>query len=280
MTKNKLRLSIAVAVSLWVALFFRIDVGLAAVKSKIISLSAKSAIAIDSRTGKVLYAKNNNLRIPPASTTKLMTAVIIVESLNLNKAILASKKSANVEPSKAGLLYGVEYKAEDLLSACLMSSSNDAAIALAEGLCGSEQEFVKLMNKKAKKIGMKNTVFANSTGLPVKNMKQYSTVYDLTKLMRYALKKPLIVELLRTKEKSIKGSDGRKLYLRNHNKMLWRRPNTIIGKTGYTLKSRHCFVGATVSGKKRIVFAILSAKKPWDDISVLVNHGLRCNGAL
>lgn len=243
--------------------------------SRIIYITAKSAMVVNERTNKILYAKNQDLRVCPASTAKMMTALIILEKLSLDKIITVSKRSANIEPSRAGLRQGIQYRAGDLLAACLMSSSNDAALALAEGLCGLEDEFVKLMNKKAKKIGMKNTHFANSTGLPSERKEQYSTAYDLGRLIRYALGKPLIAKLLNTKEKFIKGSDGREIRLANHNKMLWKRPNSIIGKTGYTKKSRHCFVGATTFDRnKRIIFAILSAEKPWQDISIMVNHGL------
>ncbi|MDP1854300.1 MAG: D-alanyl-D-alanine carboxypeptidase family protein [Candidatus Omnitrophota bacterium] len=240
-----------------------------------IYISAKSAIIIDARTKKILYAKNTNLRIPPASTAKVMTALLVLEKINLDKMITVSKKAADVEPSKAGLKRGVQYRAGDLLAACLMASSNDASIALAEEVAGSESEFVKLMNEKAEKSGMKNTCFVNATGLPSKKIKQYSTVFDLAQMMRHALSEPKIVELMNTKEKVITGANGKKIRLRNHNKMLWKKPKAVIGKTGYTMKSRHCFTGAAFSGgRRKIIFAVLSSRKLWQDLSILVNYGL------
>ncbi|MEK6714643.1 MAG: D-alanyl-D-alanine carboxypeptidase family protein [Candidatus Omnitrophota bacterium] len=245
----------------------------------VIYVTAKSAVVVDARTNKILYAKNINLHIPPASCAKIMTALLVLEKIELDKLITVSKRAASIEPSKAGLRWGSQYRSADLLAACLMSSANDASIALAEEICGSESEFVKLMNEKAKKIGMENTRFANATGLPSKKIEQYSTVYDLARMMRYALNKPQIVELMNKKEKFISGSDGRKIYLRNHNKMLWKKPKSIIGKTGYTIKSRHCFTGAAGSGsRQKVVFAILSSRRLWQDISILVNHGLYLKG--
>lgn len=247
--------------------------------TSVIYVTAKSAVVVDARTNKILYAKNINLHIPPASCAKIMTALVVLEKIELDKLITVSKRAANIEPSKAGLRRGSQYRSADLLAACLMSSANDASIALAEEVCGSESEFVKLMNEKAKKIGMGNTRFANATGLPSKKIEQYSTVYDLARLMRYALNKPQIVELMNKKEKFISGSDDRKIYLRNHNKMLWKKPKSIIGKTGYTIKSKHCFTGAAGSGgRQKVVFALLSSRKPWQDISILVDHGLYLKG--
>lgn len=261
-------------------LFLGVNSYAARQNSKVIYISAKSAIVIDARTDKILYAKNTGLHIPPASCAKVMTALVVLDNLDLDKMMTVSRKAENIEPSKAGLKAGVQYEARDLLAACLMSSSNDASIALAEAVAGSESAFVKLMNDKAKKIGMKNTCFVNATGLPIhlkkgpKKIEQYSTAYDLAQMIRYALNEPLIVELMNTKEKNIKGNNGIEIHLRNHNKMLWRRPKSIIGKTGYTVKSKHCFTGAANSNGRKIVFAILSSKKPWQDISILVNYGL------
>jgi D-alanyl-D-alanine carboxypeptidase (penicillin-binding protein 5/6) len=205
-----------------------------------------------------------------------MTAIVALENSGLDKVITISQRASNIEPSKAGLKKGTKYKIRDLLYACLVSSSNDAAFSLAEGIAGKEETFVRLMNKKAKRIGMKDTHFINSTGLPSysSEKEQYSTVYDLSILMRYCLSRPQIIEFLSTKEKYIQGSDSRRIRLINHNKLLFRKSIKIIGKTGYTKKAKHCFVGAVVLDSKKIVFAILASKKPWQDLCILINHGL------
>lgn len=249
--------------------------------SSIVNITAKSAIVMDLRRDKILYEKDANARLLPASTVKIMTAVIVLEQGDLNRILTVSRKAGNVEPSKLGLKRNARYKTEDLLAAIVMSSSNDAAIVLAEGIAGTEEGFAALMNKKAKELGMRDTRFANSTGLPSGKEEQYCSAYDLARLMRYALTKEKIVELLNAKERFITGSDHRRLRLRNHNKMLWRKPESIIGKTGYTIKARHCFLGAVYRKRGGIVFAILSSRAPWKDMSILVNHGLHVrNGGL
>ena len=147
--------------------------------STIVNITAKSAIVMDLRRNKILYEKDANLRLAPASTTKIMTAVIVLEHGGLDRVLTVSRKASNIEPSKLGLKRNIQYKTEDLLAAVVMSSSNDAAIVLAEGIAGTEEEFVVLMNIKAKALGMENTRFANSTGLPSKKEEQYSSAYEI-----------------------------------------------------------------------------------------------------
>ena len=240
------------------------------------SLSAKSAIIVDSRNGGILYSKNPHLRLPPASTTKVMTALIALEKLPLKKKVPASRQAVNAAPSKAGLTLGAEYTVAALIVATLVSSSNDAAVALAEAVAGSEEGFVKLMNAKARRLGMLDTQFVNATGLPEKDRqkKQFSTAYDLTRLMRAAAKDKRIDYVMGITFATIRGTDGRAIVLRSHNKMLWRTPKFVKGKTGWTFASRHTFVGTDYAPHKQIIFAILSSKKPWVDIERLASFGL------
>ncbi len=237
-------------------------------------LSAESAVVIDSNNGGVLYSKNANLRLPPASTTKVMTALIALEKLKFNQEILVSPKAVNVSPSKAGLTLNANYRAVDLMVATLVSSSNDAAVALAEAVSGSEDEFVKLMNEKAKTLGMNDTKFINSTGLTEKGQLQYSTAMDLAKLMRFAAKNRVIDQIMGITTASFRGSDNKVILIRSHNKMLWRTPGFVKGKTGWTYASRHTFVGTDYAADKKIAFAMLHSKKPWIDIERLATFGL------
>lgn len=238
-------------------------------------LNAASAVIVDSDRGVVLFSKNPTLRLPPASTTKMMTAVIVMERLPLYKKVVVSLRATQVAPSKAGLTPNAAYTVKDLLVALLVSSSNDAAVALAEAVAGDEARFAALMNAKAKALGMKDTLFANATGLPTKpKRKQYSTAYDLTRLMRAAAKDRRIDEILGITTTVIQGSDGRAIFIKSHNKMLWRAPGLVKGKTGWTFASKHTFVGTNYSADKRIVFAILSSKEPWTDIRRLAIFGL------
>ncbi len=237
-------------------------------------LSAKSAIVINLDNGGVLYSKNPELRLPPASTTKVMTAVLVLENLPLDKEVLISSRATGVAPSKAGLTVNASYKVSDLLIATLVSSSNDAAVSLAEAVAGSEDAFVKLMNAKAESLGMDNTLFVNATGLTERRRHQYSTVTDLTRLMRYAVKDKRIDRILGIQITTIQGSDGKTIFIKSHNKMLWRAPRFVKGKTGWTFASRHTFVGTDYAADKKIVFALLSSKKPWIDIKRLATFGL------
>lgn len=243
---------------------------------KVPSLSARSAVVIDSRSGSVLYGKNTHLKLPPASTTKVMTVLLALERLPLRSRVKVSRNAVNASPSKAGLTLGASYRAIDLIVAALVSSSNDAAVALAEAVGGTEANFVKMMNQKAHKLGMVNTKFINSTGLPdPKKRKQYTTTVDLARMMRYAARDERIDSIMGIRTTVITGSDGRAIPLRSHNKMLWKKPLFVKGKTGWTFASRHTFVGTNYAAHKKIMFALLSSKEPWVDIERLATHGLR-----
>jgi D-alanyl-D-alanine carboxypeptidase (penicillin-binding protein 5/6) len=232
---------------------------------------------MDHSSGTVLYGKNPHLRLPPASTTKVMTVLLALERLPLHKPVIVSWRAWGVAPSKADLTRGAYYRAGDLMIAALVASSNDAAVALAEAVAGTETEFVKLMNARAKKLGMKNTQFLNPTGLPEKRTrrKQYTTAYDLSRLMRHAAKDKRIDAMMGITYARFRGTDGRWLTIKSHNKMLWRTPKFVKGKTGWTFASRHTFVGTNYAAHKKIMFALLSSKEPWVDIERLATHGLR-----
>ena len=238
------------------------------------ALSAESAVVIDSSNGGVLYSKNANLRLPPASTAKVMTALIALERLRFDQQIPVSLRATNVSPSKAGLTLDAKYRAIDLIVATLVASSNDAAVALTEAISGDEKEFVKMMNQKAKALGMNDTKFINATGLTEKKRTQYSTAMDLAKLMRFASKNKVIDQIMGITTASFCGSDNKTLFIRSHNKMLWRTPGFVKGKTGWTYASRHTFVGTDYASNKKITFAVLHSKKPWVDIERLATFGL------
>ncbi len=237
-------------------------------------LSARSAVIVDADDGGVLYQKNAHLKLPPASTTKLMTALVAMDHLPAKRLIPVSRNAAGQTPSRAGLKAGVRYRAGDLVTAALVASSNDAAVALAEAVAGSERRFADMMNKKARQFGMKNTHFVNATGLPDPGKRQVSTAYDLALLMRRAMKTKRIDSTMGITTTRFQGNDGRWISLRNHNKMLWRRPKLVKGKTGWTFASRHTFVGTDYAPDKRITFAMLNSKDPWVDIERLATFGL------
>ena len=233
-------------------------------------LTAKSAIVMDAKSGTVLFEKNADLRLPAASTVKILTAVMAADNLDFEKRLSISKRAAGIAPSKAYLSEKKSYKVKDLLLCFLMSSANDAGVALAEAMAETEFRFSLLMNKQAKSWGAKNSFFLNATGLPEYKKRQYSTAYDLALFMRKCVEYPALTQMMQKKHANISGSDGKVIKLRNHNKFLWRATTDLIGKTGYTRAAKHCFLGLFSKGDKKFIVAIQGSRKPWDDLEYLI----------
>ncbi|OGW30883.1 MAG: hypothetical protein A2X54_06205 [Nitrospirae bacterium GWF2_44_13] len=238
-------------------------------------ISSKSAVVMEASTGRVLFAKNPNLKLPPASTTKLVTAMVVLDRANMSDTVTISEAAANVPSLKeTKLRSGETLTIETLLYAALIRSANDAAFALAEVVAGSEKKFVQLMNRKAVAIGASNTKFINTTGLPGKG--QHTTAYDLSKIMRYALKYPVIREIIGKKEAEISTEQGRTIALENTNKLLWSDNGAVGGKTGYTKAARHCFVYAGEKEGEMVIVALLGAQSRevlWNEAERLETRG-------
>ena len=220
-------------------------------------IQARAAVVMEASTGRVLYAKNPELRLMPASTTKLMTALIAVEKVNLKDVVTISRNAVNVAPTKSGFKEGDKVTVETLLYAALMKSANDAAVALAEAVAGTEEEFVQLMNMKAIALGATDTKFINPNGLPGKG--QYITAYDLSKIMRQAIKHPVLKEILGTRAAELSTEAGKTFYVKNTNKLLWSDDELLGGKTGFTNAARHCFVCAGERDNNTLIVALLGA---------------------
>lgn len=234
-----------------------------------IALTANSAILMDGTRGRVLFTKRANKKRPPASTTKVLTALVVMDKLPLNKWVKVPKAAVSIEPSKMYARAGEQYKVKDLLKAVLLGSANDAAYVLAVAAAGSQYKFSKMMNRKAKSIGAKRSRFVNPHGLP--NKKQYSTSHDLALIMKAAEKNPTLVKIMRRKTAVIYSRAGRRIVVRNHNKLLWRDPRDIVGKTGWTRKAKHCFVGRVNYGTRIYVFAIMGSVSLWKDLKTLID---------
>lgn len=240
-----------------------------------LDIDARTAVIMDARTGKLIYKKNANEKFPPASTVKIMTAIVALENSALDKKIIPSKNITKQEPTVVPLRPFVRYALKDLIYAMLIKSANDAALAVAEDASGSEEEFVKLMNKKACELGMKNTYFATASGLPTgEKDSQYTTAGDLAKMMRYALSYECILEAMSKKEAYMYGSNNKRIYLRTHNKTLLREGKEVWGKTGYTKEAKRTFVGIDPSFKPKVVFALLQSDDLWNDIAKLKEAAL------
>ena len=237
-------------------------------------IDALSAVAIDGTTGKILFAKNPHLKIPPASTTKLVTAMVVLDNLPLDAKVKISKTAANTPSIPPKLYPGEVYTVKDLLYLMLMKSSNQAAVALAEAVAGSEDNFTVLMNEKIRSLGLKESHFSSASGLPAPN--QYTTSYDLAMILYEALKYPLIKKIINTRVKIIKSARGRTLIIKNTNHLLRDpslRAEIIGGKTGFTRASKHCLVNAIKFHDRLIITAILGAPKRsilWRDSKKLI----------
>lgn len=239
-------------------------------------IKSRAAVVMDAVTGRVLYAKNPDLKLLPASTTKLMTALVVVERANLNSVTTVSARAAAAPPTKAGLKAGDKVTIETLLYAALMKSANDAAVALAEAVAGSEEAFVTLMNRKAIAIGADDTHFVNANGLPLDG--QYITAYDLSKIMRQAIKYPVLKEILGTRITEVSTETGKTMFIKNTNKLLWSDEELLGGKTGYTRKARHCFVCAGERANETIIVALLGAPSRdllWKESENLMDFGIK-----
>jgi len=237
-------------------------------------IEARAAVVMDATTGRVLYAKNPELRLMPASTTKLMTALIAVEKANLQDVVTVSRNAANVAPTRSGFREGDKVTVQTLLYAALMKSANDAAVALAEAVAGSEEEFVQMMNRKALAIGATDTRFINPNGLPGRG--QYTTAFDLAKIMRQAIKYPVLKEVLGTRITELSTEAGKTVMVKNTNKLLWTDEELLGGKTGFTHAARHCFVCAGERADNTLIVALLGAPSRsalWKETEGLMEFG-------
>ncbi|HUV04551.1 MAG TPA: D-alanyl-D-alanine carboxypeptidase family protein [Armatimonadota bacterium] len=237
-------------------------------------VSAESAILVDAVTGKVLYEKRCRVRRPPASTTKMMTAILALENGELKDTVCASKDACDMQFSSLHLKPGEKMTLSDLLYGLLLRSGNDAAVCVAEHIGGSETKFVEMMNEKATEIGAKDTHFVNPHGLH--HAKHYSTAYDLALIARYAIKTPIFNDIVQTKTARIERSMNPKdAYLKNTARFLWRFDGADGIKTGYTKEAGHCFVGSATRGAWRLIAVALKSEEAGADTEALLNYGFK-----
>ncbi len=238
-------------------------------------VNSRAAIAIDAATGEILYSKNPNRQLPPASTTKLLTAIVTLENENLSRVVTISRNASHIGASRVGFREGDKLTVEDLLYAALIKSANDAAVALAEAIAGSEKQFVHLMNEKVISIGARDTQFINSTGLPGPG--QHTTALDLSKILSYGMSNTKLKEIMATPNRQIVTEAGKKILLRNTDKLLWSDERVIGGKTGYTRSAKHCFVCAAQDETKTIIVVLLGSptrRTLWVETEKLIARAL------
>ena len=243
------------------------------------NLTARAALLMDASTGRILYQKEADLRLPPASTTKVMTAILTLESGHkLSESLTVSKDATRMPATKLYLRPGQTMTIEELLYGIMLASANDASIVLAEGIGGSVESFTELMTKKAHDIGATNSNFTNPHGLTAPD--HYSTVRDLAILFRYAMRNPLFREIIQTKFSSVSSTAmvrkkmvPRRISVRNHNRLLWDYDGALGGKTGYTVAAQKCFVGAVQRNGTTLIVSILGARDQWGDTKRLLGYG-------
>ncbi|MED3383605.1 D-alanyl-D-alanine carboxypeptidase DacF [Bacillus subtilis] len=226
---------------------------------------AKSAVLIERDTGKVLYNKNSNERLAPASMTKIMTMLLIMEALDKGKIkmsdkVRTSEHAASMGGSQIFLEPGEEMTVKEMLKGIAIASGNDASVAMAEFISGSEEEFVKKMNKKAKELGLKNTSFKNPTGLNEEG--HYSSAYDMAIMAKELLKYESITKFTGTYEDYLRENTDKKFWLVNTNRLIKFYPGVDGVKTGYTGEAKYCLTASAKKGNMRAIAVVFGASTP------------------
>ena len=243
-----------------------------------LKLDAKAAILVDTKSGKIVYSYNAEQKRSPASVTKVMALIIVAEAIengkiSLKDVVVTSKAAAALDGTEIYLKAGEKMRVNDLIKATVMASANDACTALAEHVAGSRTAFVKLMNAKAKQLGMKNTHFQNCTGLDKGLKKHYTTALDIVKMSDELMKHKLMVKYTTTWIDKIRGG---KTTLVNTNKLLRTYKGCIGLKTGMTTKAGFCLSSVVQRGNTRFCGVILgskSAKSRFKSMTRLLNYG-------
>ena len=243
------------------------------------AMGAKSAILIDSASGKVLFEKNADEKLAPASMTKLGSMLMIMEAidngnLKLDDKVTISEEAANMGGSQVFLEAGEVYTVHDLLKGVAIASGNDAVVALAEKVAGSQSEFVEMMNKRFKEIGAKNTNFVNAHGLDAEG--HYSTARDMSIIAQELLKHEKILEYTSIYEEYLEKNDGTKTWLVNTNKLV-RFYNGVDGlKTGYTTTAGYCLTATAKKDNFRLISVVMgeeTSENRSSDTVKLLNYG-------
>ena len=260
---------------LFAAAIFAISLAASAQTNFTGQINAKAALLVDANTGKVLYKKNDTVQRPVASTQKLVTALIVAESGNLDKPVTITLSDTQCEPFKLYVKPGQTYTRRQLLHALLIRSSNDVARALARDNAGSQEAFARKMNQRMRELGGMSSNFINPNGLPASG--QYSTARDMARVARMAYRHPALRQIMRTPLYNFRFSDGRVVPLRNTNRLL--RTYTFCNgmKTGYTNLAGHCLISSGTANGRDVIAVVLGSTKGVvaQESAKLLAHGLR-----
>ena len=234
-------------------------------------VSAQAAAVMDARSGALLYGKNETMKLPMASTTKIMTALIVLDKLPLDQLVSVDARAVGVEGSSIYLYEGENMTVENLLYGLMLESGNDAAAALAIATAGSEDAFAELMNQKAQELGLVATHFTNPHGLTAQE--HYTTAAELAAITSKALENETFRMLVSTKKLLVPTFDGKaeRLFV-NHNKMLRLYDGAIGVKTGYTKAAGRCLVTAAERDGETYIAVTLNDGNDWNDHAAMLNY--------
>jgi len=256
-----------------------------------VTLYAKSAALVDADTNRVLYSKNGDIEMPMASTTKIMTCICALENCNEDDIVTISNKAASQPQVKLGISENDKIKLNYLLYSLMLESHNDSAVAIAEHISGSVEEFAKLMNQKARDLGCFNTYFITPNGLDASAtledntvITHHTTAVDLAKIMNYCVyqspQKEKFLEITRTPSINISNESNSSSYsLSNHNAALTLIDGAVSGKTGFTNNAGYCYIGTFIRNNKKMTVALLACGWPnnktykWKDAKALIEYG-------
>lgn len=243
------------------------------------TLNAKYACVMDADSGRDLYTKKAGDKVPMASTTKIMTAILALEANCLSDTVTASRKAASMPKVHLGMQAGMQYRMSDLLYSLMLESHNDTAVAIAEHIGQSVEGFASLMNQKAKAIGLRNTHFVTPNGLDARE--HYSTAEDMCRLARYAIQNKEFLALVQTKSHSFTDISGKHTYsLSNKDAFLSYYDGALGIKTGFTNNAGYCFVGAARRSGITLTSCVLASGWPpnksykWTDTKALMDYAL------
>ncbi len=248
-----------------------------------LTLYARSAVLMDADSGRVLFEKDGDTHMPNASTTKIMTCILAIESGRLEEEASVSAYAASMPRVRLGVSAGDTFRIRDLLYSLMLESHNDAAVIIAEHIGGSVEGFAAMMNAKAAELGCTDTYFITPNGLDAQDGTGVhgTTARDLALIMSYCLKNEEFLEITRTQSYQFTNIAGTKSYsCSNHNAFLSMMEGALTGKTGFTGNAGYCYVGALRQGDRTFVVALLACGWPnnksykWSDTRTLMEYGL------
>ncbi len=232
------------------------------------AITAEAAVVMDLDTGQVLYGKGEHERRPPASLTKVMTGYLAGKQFQAQQWITVSETAASTGESSLNLKTGDVLTFDALLHGALMKSANDACVALAEYMAGTEKNFVQNMNLQACLLGCKDTNFCNSNGLPAEG--HYSSAYDLALMTRAAMQNETFAAIVQKQQYMVHWQEGRQLLVRNTNRLLREYPGAI----GTTNEAGQCLIAVAEKAGKRVIVVVLKSKNRFYDAVALLDYGL------